>query len=121
MNPVIRVRFEFKGTEDFLYLMNLQKGGKVQETIDRAAIKWTEMYTPYKTGRLMNSANTASQIGEGKVVYDTPYARKLYFSPQLNFNRTVHPQAGAYWFERMKADHTEDILMEAKHAAGKQS
>ena len=41
-----------------------------------------------------------------------PTGRKLQYSTDMN------PLAGPFWFERMKADHREDILQEAKNAAG---
>lgn len=51
-----------------------------------------------------------------------------YFSPKgekkhptgekLQFRTDVNLLAGSHWFERMKADHSNDILKEAKEAAG---
>lgn len=51
-----------------------------------------------------------------------------YFSPkgqkkhptgrQLQYRTDQQPLAGAYWFERMKADCKDDILKEAKSVAG---
>lgn len=51
-----------------------------------------------------------------------------YFSPpgqkkhptgrQLHFKTDQNPLAGAFWFERMKADRIDDILEEARNAAG---
>ncbi len=53
-----------------------------------------------------------------------------YYSPKgvtkyptgrpLSYNTEINPLAGSYWFERMKADHLEDILEEAGRVAGKQ-
>ena len=37
---------------------------------------------------------------------------------QLEFSTDLNPLAGAFWFERMKADHMDDILKEAKSVAG---
>ena len=42
-----------------------------------------------------------------------PTGRELQYSPDPN------PMAGSYWFERMKADHLQDIIKEAKANAGK--
>ena len=36
----------------------------------------------------------------------------------LQYSTEMHPLAGPFWFERMKADHTEDIVEEAIHATG---
>ena len=37
----------------------------------------------------------------------------------LTYDQSTNPLAGSYWFERMKADHLNDIIMEAKKAVGK--
>lgn len=36
----------------------------------------------------------------------------------LTYSTDVNPLAGSFWFERMKADHKDDILKEAKSVAG---
>lgn len=36
---------------------------------------------------------------------------------RLNYNKDYNPLAGSYWFERMKADHSNDILREAMNVA----
>lgn len=37
----------------------------------------------------------------------------------LQYKTDTNPLAGPYWFERMKADHVDDIIMEAKNNVGK--
>lgn len=148
MATIIKVRFRFGGTGTMLKKRSLEKGGLVQQTIDKAAIDWCQQYTPWETGTLSKSAYSATTIGEGRIVYPGPYARYQYYgevygpnlpkevdeagnviqwaSPpkkyptgrQLQYSTDVNPLAGAFWFERMKADHSKDILMEAKKVAG---
>ena len=36
----------------------------------------------------------------------------------LQYKTDVNPLAGSYWFERMKANRMQDIIQEAKNAAG---
>ena len=36
----------------------------------------------------------------------------------LKFSKDPNPLAGSFWFERMKADHKDDIVKEAKSVAG---
>ena len=36
----------------------------------------------------------------------------------LQYDTSSNPQAGSHWFDRMKADHMQDILREAKAVAG---
>lgn len=150
MATTIKARIEWKGNGDLLKKANLEKGGLVQQTIDKAVIDWNMQYCPMETGTLAKSPYSVTEIGSGKVVYPGPYARYLYygevmgpnipvfeddsgeptrfFSPpgqkkhltgrQLEFSTDLNPLAGAFWFERMKADHMDDILKEAKSVAG---
>lgn len=149
-NGIFKVRVVFNGSDDLLHKRHLEKGGLVQQTIDKSVIDWNLQYVPWKTGSLGKSAYSATQIGSGKVIYPGPYARYLYygevygpnipvfdddsgvptrfFSPPgrkkhptgraLQYRTDVNPLAGSHWFERMKADHREDILREAKDVAG---
>lgn len=139
-----------RNTENLLRARNLEKGGKVQQAIDKSVIDWSIPYCPGETGLLAKSAYSATVIGSGRVVYPGPQSRYLYFgevmgpnipifdddsgiptgffSPPgkkkhltgrpLQFSTDLHPLAGPYWFERMKADHKDDILKEAKSVAG---
>ena len=117
----------------------------IQRVVDQEVIKQTTPYVPYQTGMLAKSAVLHTVIGSGRVVYATPYARYLYYGikyapsypitkqgvlvgfyspPQkfptsipLKYNKSFHPLAGAFWFERMKADKKDVILQAAQRAA----
>ena len=150
MGTTIKADFQWNGSADLLRARNLEKGGLVQQAIDKAVIDWNLAYCPAATLSLARSAYAATQLGDGRVIYPGPYARYLYygevmgpnipvfdddsgeptrfFSPpgqkkhltgrQLTFSTDVNPLAGSFWFERMKADHMDDILKEAKSVAG---
>lgn len=145
-----KVKVVFHGGGSLLKKYGLEKGGRVQQVIDKSVIDWNLRYAPWKTGTLAKSPYSATQIGSGKVVYPGPSARYLYygevmgpnipifgddtgiptrfFSPpgqkkhltgeKLEYDQSINPLAGAFWFERMKADHKDDILKEAKNSAG---
>ncbi len=134
---------------DMLAKFNLEKGGLVQQTVDKLVIDYCLPYCPMDSGVLAKSAYTATQIGSGEVVYPGPYAHYMYygevygpnipifdddsgeptgyFSPpgkkksptgrQLEYNTDLNPLAGSFWFERMKADHMDDIIREAQSVA----
>ena len=109
--------------EALLSLFGLQDHGPVQQAIDLAVIRYMVPYWAYETGTLANSAYTDSDIGSGEIVYDTPYASVMYYGVSkkgdpINYHLDHNPQAGAYPFERMVADHYEDILEEARNVAG---
>ena len=58
---------------------------------------------PFDTGNLQNKSTFVddSQAASGvvSVVSDTKYARRLYFHPEYNFDKTKNPNAGGMWFE----------------------
>ena len=56
-----------------------------------------------RSGNLMNSGTTGTVIGSGKVEYNAPYARYMYYGVGFHFSKDKHPQACAQWFEKAKA------------------
>lgn len=50
--------------------------------------------------------------------FSPPKKKKHLTGKKLEYSKDVNPLAGAFWFERMKADHAQDILQEAKNVAG---
>lgn len=116
----------------------LEEGSPVQRFVDSEVLRLMVPYTPMDTGAMIQSATAGTVIGSGKIQYNSPYARYLYYgevygpnvpikengiitgywSPPhktptgrpLTYSTERHPQAGKLWFERMKADHKEDIL-----------
>lgn len=77
MGTVIKANFHWNF--DPLTAHGLEPGGPVQMAIDNAVISYCMPYVPFETGTLARSPYTASPPGSGKVVYDTPYARYLYY------------------------------------------
>lgn len=120
MSKTTVCRLEWHG-EDKLELIrrNLETGGAVQMAIDNAVIRYSHPYCPFETGTLADSPYRASPPGQGEVIYETPYARRLYYGEDFNFNQDTNPLAGAYWVERMKANHLQDIVEEAKSVLDK--
>lgn len=62
-----------------------------------------EQVMPYREGILQN-ANTyidekAIGRGEVQIVHDSPYAARLYFHPEYNFNQEINARARGEWWE----------------------
>ena len=57
---------------------------------------------PFDTGNLQNDNTfvdyTYSKAGRARIVSTTPYARRLYFHPEYNFQTYENPFAGGEWF-----------------------
>lgn len=49
--------------------------------------------------------------------FSPPNQKKHPTGRPLQYNKDINPLAGSFWFERMKADHKEDILQEAMNVA----
>lgn len=58
---------------------------------------------PRDTGHLQDESTFIdySQSNQGKVtiVSSTPYARRLYFHPEYDFQKTANPHAKGQWYE----------------------
>lgn len=58
---------------------------------------------PRDIGTLQNESTAVDDSnatnGSVSIVSNTPYARRLYFHPEYNFDRTKNSNAGGRWFD----------------------
>ena len=132
---------DFTDIDALLEKVGLNKGGRVQSTIDQTVIDYCTPYVPASPDRTLEfSAPIATELGSGLVIWDTPYARYQYYGwvmtdeagrtwvgpgekkpiitdRPLTYDKSQNPMAGSRWFERMKADRLKDILDEARRVA----
>lgn len=58
---------------------------------------------PFRDGTLQNTQTfvdySDSNKGSVSIVSNTPYARRLYYHPEYNFNKEENPNAGGKWAE----------------------
>lgn len=90
-----------------------------QRWVDNEVMKDTEPFVPMNTGTLARSVSRGTIVGSGLIVYDTIYARRLYYGLGYNFKQDKHPQAQAQWFEGAKASHGEKWVSGVKKLAGR--
>lgn len=74
------------------------------ETADAVKSDLVQSQTmPFDSGALQNRSTFVddSDIKRNivRVVSDTPYARRLYFHPEYNYQKTHNPNAGGQWFQ----------------------
>ena len=94
------------------------KFSEAQRYIDTEVIERMAPYTPILTGAMYKSPWTHSIIGSGKIVYGVPYDKKQYYTLWYRHSTDIHPFAGAYWFERMKADNVDEIAAGVERITG---
>lgn len=97
------------------------KYSNAQKFVDSEVLRLSDKYTPFQTGFLKKSGILGTDIGSGEVQWIAPYARYQYYGkamegkpPKKVTDRDLQyngaPQRGAFWFERMKVDHKQEIL-----------
>lgn len=113
---------------------------RAQAAVDSAVLRYSAPYVPFETGTLNGSGVLGTKIGSGEVIWNAPYARFLYYGNVMVGVNSGSPWAkkgerkkvtereleyhgggkrGKLWFERMKADHKQDIINEARGAMRK--
>lgn len=95
---------------------------KVQYAFSQKVAATIDPYVPFDTGTLKNSVNQASDYKDGKLVYNTPYARKQYYlheqGTDLHGARgETERHRGSYWGQRAIADHKDELEKFAHDAA----
>lgn len=81
---------------------------KAQMMLDQQVMKDSNQYIPFDTGNLAGSVARASTLG--RIIWDTPYARRLYYGQNFVFSKDSNPLARALWFEAAKAQYLKQWL-----------
>lgn len=133
---MFHVKMELKATSDILKSKGLQPGGTVQKVIDSECMRYMSDYIPRRqAGQLEHLMVTSTVVGSGEIDIPGPFAHYLhegilYVSPTTGsawakkdetkvptsreLQYTGAPMRGKKFFDRMKADHREDILQAAQ-------
>ena len=132
-------KLDIKAADLMMKDRGLQKGGPVQQTIDAEAMRYMSPYMPRRqAGELEHMMVLATVVGSGQIDIPGPYAHYLhegilYVSPttgsawakrneiKIPTNKELTyagaPMRGKKFFDRMKADHKDDILEAAQKVA----
>ena len=87
----------------------------LEQTADalRAEIRDAQV-VPRDTGNLQNEAffldRSKSANGKVSLVHAAPYARRLYFHPEYDFQTSENPNAKGHWFEDWEPGGTEVVF-----------
>ena len=125
----LNTRLELQSLQQIMSRRGLEAKGRVQQFIDSEVLRLNDPLIPLDTGKLKQSGVTGTTVGSGKVVYNAPYSRYQYYGKLMvgrapktltNIDLQYHsgdPNRGAFWFERMKSAHLDDILRGAQRIA----
>lgn len=80
-----------------------------QAALDIQVLKDSNYFCPQAEGDLIKSSIAQSRIGEGLLIWATPYAHAQYYGlPKKSLD--VNPNARMKWFEEAKSRHLDDWL-----------
>lgn len=88
-----------------------------QVWLDTSVLRDCEPYVPSSSGELIRSARTATKIGSGEIIYNTPYARAVYYG--YHGKSQTRPLATRLWFETAKLVHGDKWIKGVKKIGGK--
>lgn len=89
---------------------------RAQRMFDSECMRLCDPLVPMDSGTLKNAAPLASKIGKGELVWQAPYAKRMYYNPQYHFRGA--PQRGGRWGERMIAANLQHLQQFAEGALG---
>lgn len=89
---------------------------RAQQYVDSEVLRLSTPLIPIQTSMLIKSGQLGTVVGSGLVRWIAPYARNQYYNTADT--RPYDPRRGAYWFERMRAVHSTQIVNGAKKIAG---
>ncbi|WP_160045577.1 minor capsid protein [Paenibacillus sp. USDA918EY] len=69
----------------------------------------TSAVVPKQTGELERSGHVVVEQGKARIVFDTPYARRLYWHPEYNFRTDKNPNARGKWMEPYQSGDKKDF------------
>lgn len=87
-----------------------KKAERTKVVLAEQILKDSNRYIPADEWTLRNSGIIASMANVSQIIWDTPYARKLYWNPLFNFSKDKNPNAQGKWFEFAKSVHLNDWL-----------
>lgn len=109
-----RVKLHNWNKDRILEKRGLKPMGPVQQFIDSEVMRRMDPYIPFRLGALKGAVIRGTRVGSGLIHQSTPYAKRQYFENKGGSGGL----RGKMWFERMKADHKENILHGAAEIAG---
>ena len=81
----------------------------------------TAQVMPFDTGDMQNKHTSVQQSVEGDEIHtslttDTPYARKMYYHPEYNFQTVNNPNAQGLWLSSwLPGGANEGFLLDTYH------
>ena len=82
--------------------------------VTEAVVEYGNIFVREDQGTLRDSALTASRPREAKAIWDTPYAKKVYYTGSPS--KDVNPQASLMWAEKGVKTYKKELDQIAQNA-----
>ena len=76
--------------------------------LSQQILKDSNFYCPLDQGVLQASALISSDSDKGVITWNTPYAARLYYGINFNFDKASNSNAQAMWFHKAKDIHIDE-------------
>jgi hypothetical protein len=70
----------------------------------------TTAVVPKQLGELERSGHVVNEPKKSSIVFDTPYARRIYWHPEYTFRRDKNPNAQGKWMEAYHAGDKREFV-----------
>ena len=100
------VRIQINETKLQIKMDNVWKNGLAE--LSSEILNDCNEYCKMDTGLLIASSYIHSKLEEGKLIWQTPYARRQYYKIRTAYTDNGHPKATWKWCEAAKARHQRD-------------
>lgn len=81
---------------------------KKQAECSAKVAEFMKPFVPRESGNLMENYS----IEQDEIIYNAPYARKMYYGNNLNFSKEMNPLATSHWNEAMVAAKGTELAKE---------
>lgn len=105
------IRFEISPAKIQIKMDNAWKSGL--EMLSAEILNDCNQYCKEDTGMLIASSYIHSELAQGRLIWQTPYAKRQYYEIKTAFT-DVNPKATWKWCEVAKANHKEEWGRKAK-------
>lgn len=89
----------------------------VTVAVTEAVVEYGNIYVREDQGTLKDSALISSNPKSGKAVWDTPYAKRMYYTGTPSHD--VNPQASLMWAQKGVDTHKKELQLIAQKALEK--
>ncbi len=114
------VRVDIDDSQKILLKRYLNKNGKAQVQFTKLVARYSNNYTPYRTGRLKDMMIT---LESDRIIYSAPYAKKQYYTNKGEGKQgtSVGGLRGKMWDKRMFIDNGDKIVQSIAEFVGGRS